>query len=53
VGASAGVAALQPDMAEVAHWLRAADRACYEAKAAGRGQACAAEPATAQPCAVA
>lgn len=39
VGASAGVAALQADMMEVAHWLRAADRACYSAKDAGRGQA--------------
>jgi diguanylate cyclase (GGDEF)-like protein len=39
VGASAGVAALQADMTEVVHWLRAADRACYDAKGAGRGQA--------------
>lgn len=53
VGASAGVAALHPEMAEVTHWLRAADRACYEAKAAGRGRACAAPAATAQGCDVA
>jgi diguanylate cyclase (GGDEF)-like protein/PAS domain S-box-containing protein len=39
VSASAGVAALQADMSEVAHWLKAADRACYDAKAAGRGHA--------------
>jgi diguanylate cyclase (GGDEF)-like protein/PAS domain S-box-containing protein len=46
VGASAGVAALQPDMTEVNHWLRAADRACYDAKGAGRGQSRAAGPMT-------
>jgi diguanylate cyclase (GGDEF)-like protein/PAS domain S-box-containing protein len=39
VGASAGVAALRTDMMDVAHWLRAADCACYDAKGAGRGQA--------------
>lgn len=39
VGASAGVAMLQDDMDEPAHWLRAADRACYGAKGDGRGQA--------------
>jgi diguanylate cyclase (GGDEF)-like protein/PAS domain S-box-containing protein len=39
VAASAGVAALRADMTEVAHWLRAADCACYDAKGAGRGQA--------------
>lgn len=39
VSASAGVAELQADMFEVAHWLKAADRACYDAKAAGRGHA--------------
>ncbi|WP_198320895.1 diguanylate cyclase domain-containing protein [Azohydromonas aeria] len=49
VGASAGVAALQADMTEVAHWLKAADRACYDAKAAGRGQARAAPAGPADP----
>ncbi|WP_157118939.1 sensor domain-containing diguanylate cyclase [Azohydromonas lata] len=39
VSASAGVAELQADMFEVAHWLKAADRACYDAKGAGRGHA--------------
>jgi diguanylate cyclase (GGDEF)-like protein/PAS domain S-box-containing protein len=36
VGASVGVAALQVDMGTVNDWLRAADAACYAAKAAGR-----------------
>jgi diguanylate cyclase (GGDEF)-like protein len=36
VGASVGVAALQPDMTTVNDWLRAADAACYAAKSAGR-----------------
>lgn len=36
VGASVGVAALQADMGTVNDWLRAADAACYAAKAAGR-----------------
>ncbi|WP_298233034.1 diguanylate cyclase [uncultured Azohydromonas sp.] len=49
VGASAGVAALQADMTEVAHWLRAADRACYDAKGAGRGRARAAGPPASEP----
>jgi diguanylate cyclase (GGDEF)-like protein/PAS domain S-box-containing protein len=44
VGASAGLATLQAEMTEVAHWLKAADRACYDAKAAGRGQARTAKP---------
>ncbi|WP_157268428.1 sensor domain-containing diguanylate cyclase [Azohydromonas aeria] len=44
LGASAGVAALREDMTEAAHWLRAADRACYDAKAAGRGRVHAAGP---------
>lgn len=44
VGASAGVAMLQSSMDEPAHWLRAADRACYDAKRAGRGQVRAASP---------
>lgn len=38
VGASLGVASLTADMPSVAAWLRAADEACYAAKAAGRGQ---------------
>ena len=38
VGASLGVASLTADMPNVAAWLRAADEACYAAKAAGRGQ---------------
>lgn len=38
VGASLGVASLTPDTPNVATWLRAADEACYEAKAAGRGR---------------
>lgn len=36
VGASLGVAALAPEMPDVAAWLHAADEACYAAKAAGR-----------------
>jgi diguanylate cyclase (GGDEF)-like protein/PAS domain S-box-containing protein len=36
VGASAGVAALQTNIATVNDWLQAADAACYAAKAAGR-----------------
>lgn len=37
VGASAGVAPLAPAMRSTAEWTEAADRACYAAKAAGRG----------------
>ena len=37
VGASLGVAMLQRDTSGAAEWLRRADSACYEAKAAGRG----------------
>jgi diguanylate cyclase (GGDEF)-like protein/PAS domain S-box-containing protein len=44
VGASAGVAILEPHMTQAAQWLSAADQACYEAKAAGRGHARAARP---------
>ncbi|MBL8303199.1 MAG: GGDEF domain-containing protein, partial [Ideonella sp.] len=36
VGASLGVAALAPEMPDVAAWLHAADEACYAAQAAGR-----------------
>ncbi|GAP35021.1 sensor domain-containing diguanylate cyclase [Piscinibacter sakaiensis] len=36
LSASLGVASLHPQIAGVAHWLRVADEACYEAKAAGR-----------------
>ncbi|MDY0747579.1 diguanylate cyclase [Paucibacter sp. R3-3] len=39
IGASAGVAALTVTMADAAAWTNAADRACYAAKAAGRGVA--------------
>jgi diguanylate cyclase (GGDEF)-like protein/PAS domain S-box-containing protein len=46
VGASAGVATLEPHMTQAAQWLRAADQACYEAKAAGRGHARAANAST-------
>lgn len=38
VGASFGVAALTADTPSAAAWLRAADEACYSAKAAGRGR---------------
>jgi diguanylate cyclase (GGDEF)-like protein/PAS domain S-box-containing protein len=38
VGASAGVAMLDDGVADADAWLAAADRACYEAKAAGRGR---------------
>jgi diguanylate cyclase (GGDEF)-like protein len=37
VGASAGVAMLEPGMPQAVHWLRAADQACYAAKRHGRG----------------
>lgn len=37
VGASLGVACLDPDMPNVAAWVQAADAACYAAKRAGRG----------------
>lgn len=39
VGASAGVAMLADDGGNAARWLAAADAACYEAKASGRGRA--------------
>ena len=39
VGASIGAASLRPGLANLAEWVAAADRACYEAKrAAGRGR---------------
>ncbi len=38
VGASLGVAALNAEAASLDAWLASADAACYEAKAAGRGQ---------------
>jgi len=38
VGASIGVASLAPGIGSVTAWIAAADRACYEAKRAGRGQ---------------
>jgi diguanylate cyclase (GGDEF)-like protein/PAS domain S-box-containing protein len=38
VGASIGAASLRPGLATFADWAAAADRACYEAKRAGRGQ---------------
>lgn len=37
VGASLGVAPLQPGMLTLTAWVEAADAACYAAKAAGRG----------------
>jgi diguanylate cyclase (GGDEF)-like protein/PAS domain S-box-containing protein len=37
VGASVGVAPLTLEMEDVASWVEAADAACYEAKAGGRG----------------
>ena len=37
VGASLGLAMLTPDTLSPDEWLHAADSACYEAKAAGRG----------------
>jgi diguanylate cyclase len=36
VGASLGVSALVPDLADAGAWARAADAACYAAKAGGR-----------------
>ncbi|HEY0339663.1 MAG TPA: GGDEF domain-containing protein, partial [Steroidobacteraceae bacterium] len=38
VGASIGAASLREGLANFADWVAAADRACYEAKRAGRGQ---------------
>jgi diguanylate cyclase (GGDEF)-like protein/PAS domain S-box-containing protein len=38
VGASIGAASLRHGLAGFADWVAAADRACYEAKRAGRGQ---------------
>jgi diguanylate cyclase (GGDEF)-like protein/PAS domain S-box-containing protein len=38
VGASIGAASLRQGLADFADWVAAADRACYEAKRAGRGQ---------------
>ena len=38
VGASIGAASLGPGIANLEEWVAAADRACYEAKHAGRGQ---------------
>ena len=38
VGASIGAASLGPAIANLEEWVAAADRACYEAKHAGRGQ---------------
>ena len=37
VGVSMGVASLDPEMPNVAAWVKAADAACYAAKAMGRG----------------
>lgn len=38
VGASIGVAAVNVEMVSESDWMEAADKACYEAKAGGRGQ---------------
>jgi diguanylate cyclase len=38
VGASIGAASLRPGLGSSAEWVAAADRCCYEAKRAGRGQ---------------
>jgi diguanylate cyclase (GGDEF)-like protein len=38
VGASIGAASLRPGLANLTEWVAAADRACYEAKRAARGQ---------------
>jgi diguanylate cyclase (GGDEF)-like protein/PAS domain S-box-containing protein len=38
VGASIGAASLRPGLGNRAEWVAAADRCCYEAKRAGRGQ---------------
>ena len=38
VGASIGAASLRPGLGNRTEWVAAADRACYEAKRAGRGQ---------------
>jgi diguanylate cyclase (GGDEF)-like protein/PAS domain S-box-containing protein len=38
IGASIGVAFITPETPDEAAWLAAADRACYSAKRAGRGQ---------------
>ena len=44
LSASLGVASLVPEMNGVSAWLKAADEACYEAKAAGRNQVMAVGP---------
>ena len=38
VGASVGVAPLTEETSQAAHWVAAADQACYGAKAAGRNR---------------
>ena len=38
VGASIGAASLRPELSTRVEWVAAADRCCYEAKRAGRGQ---------------
>jgi diguanylate cyclase len=38
VGASIGIASLSSGISSVSEWIATADRACYEAKRAGRGQ---------------
>jgi diguanylate cyclase len=38
VGASIGIASLSHSIGSVSEWIAAADRACYDAKRAGRGQ---------------
>ena len=49
VGASLGLASLTPETLDAAAWMRAADAACYRAKASGRGTVCAAVRALLQP----
>ena len=39
IGASIGIAMMAPEFEDEADWLAEADRACYEAKRGGRGQA--------------
>lgn len=49
VGASLGVSVLSAEIASPAQWLVIADRACYEAKSAGRDRVCVADGHSNQP----
>ena len=49
VGASLGLASLAPETLDAAAWMKAADAACYRAKASGRGTVCVAVRPLLQP----